>query len=109
MMVCRRLSHQFFDQNVQLEQSPTRIVAAQTIHFFAALCAYVKFEILKYSTTRSYSALNLSIQRYVLVAAFEKLCALKTIHFITKPFSVWHKLLTFITRFQIYFRLIVVV
>jgi hypothetical protein len=68
-----------------LEKSPTRIVATQTTHFFAALCAYVKLEMLKRSTARSHSALKLSIYMHALMTAFEELRALKPIHFVPTP------------------------
>jgi hypothetical protein len=77
--------HKSLKQNASLEKSPTRTVATQTTHFFAALCAYVKLEMLKRSTTRSHSALKLSIYMHALLTAFEELRALKPIHFVPKP------------------------
>ena len=39
-------------QNASLEKSPTRTLATQTTHFFAALCDYIKLEMLKVSTKK---------------------------------------------------------
>lgn len=77
--------HKSLKQNASLEKSPTRTVATQTTHFFAALCAYIKLEMLKRSTARSHSALKLSIYMRALMTAFEELRALKPIHFVQNP------------------------
>jgi hypothetical protein len=40
--------HKSLKQNASLEKSPTQTVATQTSHFFAALCGYIKLELLKH-------------------------------------------------------------
>ena len=39
--------HKSLKQNASLEKSPTQTVRTQTNHFFAALCGYIKLELLK--------------------------------------------------------------
>lgn len=71
--------HKSLKQNASLEKSPTRTVATQTTHFFAALCAYVKLEMLKVSTHMNHAALKLSIYMQALKTAYEHLRNLEPI------------------------------
>jgi hypothetical protein len=50
--------HKSLKQNASLEKSPTHTVFSQTTHFFAALCAYIKLELLKTSTKLNHFALK---------------------------------------------------
>jgi hypothetical protein len=50
--------HKSLKQNASLEKSPTKTVTTQANHFFAALCAYVKLELLKCSTKMNHFALK---------------------------------------------------
>jgi len=42
--------HKSLKQNTSLEKSPTQTVTTQSNHFFAALCGYIKLELLKGDT-----------------------------------------------------------
>ena len=77
--------HKSLKQNASLEKSPTRTVTTQTTHFFAALCAYVKLEMLKVSTNMNHSALKLSIYMQALMTAFEQLRALQPVRLSKNP------------------------
>jgi hypothetical protein len=50
--------HKSLKQNASLEQSPTRTVRTQTNHLFAALCGYIKLELLKTKTHCNHFALK---------------------------------------------------
>ena len=50
--------HKSLKQNASLEKSPTQTVATQTNHFFAALCGYIKLELLKTDTKLNHFALK---------------------------------------------------
>lgn len=50
--------HKSLKQNASLEKSPTPTVVTQTHHFFAALCGYIKLELLKSSTRTNHFALK---------------------------------------------------
>lgn len=50
--------HKSLKQNASLEKSPTPTVVTQTNHFFAALCGYIKLELLKSSTRTNHFALK---------------------------------------------------
>ena len=76
--------HKSLKQNASLEKSPTRTVATQTTHFFAALCAYIKLELLKVSTKMNHSALKLSIYMQALMTAYEQLRSMQPITFSRK-------------------------
>jgi len=76
--------HKSLKQNASLEKSPTRTVTTQTTHFFAALCAYTKLEMLKVSTHMNHSALKLSIYMQALMTAYEQLRSLQPIRFSKK-------------------------
>ena len=73
--------HKSLKQNASLEKSPARTETTQTTHFFAALCAYIKLEMLKASTHKSHESLKLSIYMEALMTAYEQLRALQPIRF----------------------------
>ena len=73
--------HKSLKQNASLEKSPTRTVTTQTTHLFAALCAYIKLEMLKVSTHMNHSALKLSIYMQALMTAYEQLRSLQPVRF----------------------------
>jgi hypothetical protein len=50
--------HKSLKQNASLEKSPTQTVTTQTNHFFAALCGYIKLELLKSNTKLNHFALK---------------------------------------------------
>jgi len=77
--------HKSLKQNASLEKSPTRTVATQTTHFFAALCAYIKLEILKISTKKSHTTLKLNIYMQALLTAYQQLRSMKPITFSNNP------------------------
>jgi hypothetical protein len=77
--------HKSLKQNASLEKSPSRTVATQTTHFFAALCAYVKLEMLKVATKKNHTALKLSIYIQALITAYEQLRSMKPLTFSIKP------------------------
>ncbi len=77
--------HKSLKQNASLEKSPTRTVATQTTHFYAALCAYVKLEMLKISTGKNHTALKLGIYMQALMTAYSQLRQLKPIAFSNNP------------------------
>jgi DDE superfamily endonuclease len=60
-------------QNASLEKSPTHTVRTQTNHLFAALCGYVKLELLKRSTKLNHFALKSQLYRQALQVAFTAL------------------------------------
>lgn len=76
--------HKSLKQNASLEKSPTRTVTTQTTHLFAALCAYIKLEMLKVSTHMNHSALKLSIYMQALMTAYEQLRSLQPVRFSNK-------------------------
>ena len=65
--------HKSLKQNASLEKSPTRTVVTQTNHFFAALCGYIKLELLKTATKLNHFALKAQLYLRALTAAFEAL------------------------------------
>jgi len=50
--------HKLLKQNASLEKSPTQKVTTQSNHFFAALCGYIKLELLKVATKINHFALK---------------------------------------------------
>lgn len=62
--------HKSLKQNASLERSPTRTVTTQTNHFFAALCGYIKLEMLKVSTTLNHFALKTKLYLQAAQVAF---------------------------------------
>jgi hypothetical protein len=72
--------HKSLKQNASLEKSPTQTVATQTNHFFAALCAYIKLEILKGTTHLNHFALKTKLYVNALQVAFSTLRELQPVH-----------------------------
>ena len=77
--------HKSLKQNASLEKSPTRTETTQTTHFFAALCAYIKLEMLKASTHMNHTALKINIYIEALKTAFEQLRSLRPVRLSPKP------------------------
>jgi hypothetical protein len=65
--------HKSLKQNASLERSPTHTVTTQTNHFFAALCSYIKLELLKGTTKLTHFALKAKLYTRALQMAFEAL------------------------------------
>ncbi len=65
--------HKSLRQNASLEKSPAKIVNTQTNHFFASVCAYVRPEMLKFSSKLNHFALKTKIYISALRTAFEEL------------------------------------
>ena len=71
--------HKSLKQNASLEKSPTQTVTTQTNHFFAALCAFIKLEILKGTTQLNHFALKTKLYVNALQVAFSTLRALQPV------------------------------
>lgn len=71
--------HKSLKQNASLEQSPTHTVVTQTNHFFAALCGYIKLEMLKVSTQINHFALKAKLYAQALQTAFDALRQLQPV------------------------------
>lgn len=65
--------HKSLKQNASLAKSPTHTVCSQTNHFFAALCGYIKLELLKVSTKLNHFALKLKLYLRPNQVAFDAL------------------------------------
>ncbi len=65
--------HKSLKQNASLEKSPTKTVTTQTNHFFAALCGYVKLELLKGDTKLNHFALKSKLYLRAIQSAFAAL------------------------------------
>src|SRR6266542_6511888 len=65
--------HKSLKQNASLEKSPTQTLATQTNHFFAALCAYIKLEMLRVATKLNHFALKTKLYVNALQVAFSTL------------------------------------
>ena len=65
--------HKSLKQNASLERSPTRTVVTQTNHFFAALCSYIKLELLRTTTKLNHFALKSRLYMRALQVAFDSL------------------------------------
>lgn len=65
--------HKSLKQNVSLEKSPTQTEKSQTNHFFAALCGYIKLEMLKIKTKTNHFALKTKLYVNALHSAFQTL------------------------------------
>jgi DDE superfamily endonuclease len=70
--------HQSLKQNASLAKSPTQTVTTQTNHFFAALCAFVKLEVLSTSTKLNHFALKTKLYVAALQSAFDQLRQLQS-------------------------------
>ena len=71
--------HKSLKHNASLEKSPTRTPTTQSNHFFAALCAYIKLEMLKSSTHTNHFALKSKLYVRALRTAFDTLQELQPI------------------------------
>ena len=71
--------HKSLKQNASLERSPTHTVTTQTNHFFAALCGYIKLELLKGETKLTHFALKAKLYARALHMAFEALRELQPV------------------------------
>ena len=65
--------HKSLKQNASLAKSPTHTVRTQTNHFFAALCGYIKLELLKVSTKQNHFALKMKLYVRTNQVAFDAL------------------------------------
>ena len=71
--------HKSLKQNASLERSPTHTVTTQTNHFFAALCGYIKLELLKGTTKLTHFALKAKLYARAVQMAFEALRELQPV------------------------------
>ena len=71
--------HKSLKQNASLEKSPTHTVTTQTNHFFAAVCGYIKLELLKLSTKLNHFALKSKLYLAALHVAFDALRQLQPV------------------------------
>jgi hypothetical protein len=71
--------HKSLKQNAALERSPTRTVRTQTNHLFAAMCAYIKLELLKTKQHLNHFALKAKLQFRALQRAFAELQQLQPV------------------------------
>ena len=69
--------HKSLKQNASLEKSPTQTVVTQTNHFFAALCGYIKLELLKGDTKLNHFALKSKLYLRAIQSAY---AALRELH-----------------------------
>jgi DDE superfamily endonuclease len=65
--------HKSLKQNASLEKSPTQTVTTQTNHFFAALCGYIKLELLKGDTQLNHFALKAKLYLHAVQSAYATL------------------------------------
>ncbi|MGE5376272.1 MAG: transposase [Bacteroidota bacterium] len=65
--------HKSLKQNASLEKSPTQTVTTQTNHFFAALCGYIKLELLKNDTQLNHFALKTKLYLHAVQSAYATL------------------------------------
>ncbi len=71
--------HQSLKQNAALERSPTQTVETQSNHLFAAVCGYLKLEVLKHRTRQNHFALKRRVYLRALHAAFAEVRQLQPI------------------------------
>lgn len=71
--------HKSLKQNASLEKSPTQTLNTQRNHFFAALCGYIKLELLKKSTKLNHFALKSKLYMKALHSAYEALQQLQPV------------------------------
>jgi len=71
--------HKSLKQNASLSKSPTKTVTTQSNHIFAALCAYIKLEMLKVSTHTNHFALKSKLYLQALRTAFDALHELQPV------------------------------
>lgn len=79
--------HRSLKQNASLAKSPTKTVVTQTNHFFAALYAYVKLEMLKVSTKLNHYAIKARLYLAALQQAFLELQRLRPISLVASSGS----------------------
>ncbi len=72
--------HKSLKQNVSLAKSPTQTETTQTNHFFAALCGFIKLEMLKVESKMNHFALKSKLYIKALHSAFDTLRELNPIH-----------------------------
>lgn len=72
--------HKSLKQNVSLAKSPTHTEKTQTNHFFAALCGYIKLEMLKVETKTNHFALKTKLYVNALNSAFQTLREMNPVH-----------------------------
>ncbi len=72
--------HKSLKQNVSLAKSPTQTETTQTNHFFAALCGYIKLEMLKVETKTNHFALKTKLYVNALQSAFKTLREMNPVH-----------------------------
>lgn len=72
--------HKSLKQNVSLAKSPTQTEKTQTNHFFAALCGYIKLEMLKVETKTNHFALKTKLYVNALKSAFQTLREMNPVH-----------------------------
>ncbi len=72
--------HKSLKQNVSLAKSPTQTEKTQTNHFFAALCGYIKLEMLKVETRINHFALKTKLYVNALQSAFQTLREMNPVH-----------------------------
>lgn len=65
--------HKSLKQNASLEKSPTQTVTTQSNHFFAALCGFIKLELLKSSTNLNHFALRAKLYLQAIQSAYAAL------------------------------------
>jgi hypothetical protein len=73
--------HKSLKQNASLAKSPTKTVTTQSNHFFAALCSYIKLEMLKVQTKSNHFALKSKLYLQALRTAFDTLHQLQPVRF----------------------------
>lgn len=66
-------SHKSLKQNASVEKSPTQTVTTQTNHFLAALCGYIKLELLKGDTKLNHFALKSKLYLRAIQSAYATL------------------------------------
>src|SRR3972149_121724 len=71
--------HKSLKQNAALSKSPTKTLTTQSNHFFAALCAFIKLEMLKVTTHTNHFALKSKLYMQALRTAFDTLQELQPI------------------------------
>lgn len=71
--------HKSLKQNAALSKSPTKTVTTQSNHVFAALCAYIKLEMLKVATHSNHFALKSKLYLRAVRSAFDALQELQPI------------------------------
>lgn len=78
--------HKSLKQNVSLAKSPTQTEKTQTNHFFAALCGYIKLEMLKVETKTNHFALKTKLYVNALQSAFQTLQKLNPVQLALSAF-----------------------